>query len=155
MVDALLLLVKVGFISTWKWKVISYRGSCLVNIIEASFITKLHCSAVFRTEGKCRCKNIQKHCFGSCVPTSLGNAKCDVLKLRKICERSELRLQNIDPINRGEFWILSRQKGGHFEFWPNYIIKITNWVIYPFSLRLFVNIARFARKLFWALEHYI
>ena len=30
-------------LSAWKWKVISYQGSCLVNIIEASFITKLHC----------------------------------------------------------------------------------------------------------------
>ena len=37
------------------------------------------------------------------VPTSLGYAKSNVLKLRKVCERSELRLQNIDPIKRGEF----------------------------------------------------
>ena len=34
------------------------------------------------------------------VPTSLGYAKYNVLKLRKVCERSELRLQNIDPIKR-------------------------------------------------------
>ena len=27
------------------------------------------------------------------VPTSLESTKCDVLKLRKVCERSELRLQ--------------------------------------------------------------
>ena len=31
------------------------------------------------------------------VPTSLGYAKCNVLKIRKVCERSELRLQK-DPI---------------------------------------------------------
>ena len=37
------------------------------------------------------------------VPTSLGYAKCNVLKLRKVCERSELRLQNIDPIKRGKY----------------------------------------------------
>ena len=37
------------------------------------------------------------------VPTSLGYAKCSVLKLRKVCEQSELRLQNIDPMNRGKF----------------------------------------------------
>ena len=42
------------------------------------------------------------------VPTSLEYPKCNVLKLRKVCERSELRLHNIDPI-----------KGGIFEFWPN------------------------------------
>ena len=34
------------------------------------------------------------------VPTSLGYAKCIVLKLRKVCEQSELRLKNIDPIKR-------------------------------------------------------
>ena len=33
------------------------------------------------------------------VPTSLGYAKCNVLKLRKVCERSELRLQK-DPIKK-------------------------------------------------------
>ena len=32
------------------------------------------------------------------VPTSLGYAKCNVLNLGKVCEQSELRLQNIDPI---------------------------------------------------------
>ena len=37
------------------------------------------------------------------VPTSLGYAKCNVLKLRKVCERSEQYLQIIDPIKRGEF----------------------------------------------------
>ena len=42
------------------------------------------------------------------VPTSLGYAKCNVLKLRKVCERSELRLQNIDPIKRGKFWIFTQ-----------------------------------------------
>ena len=63
------------------------------------------------------------------VPTSLEYAKYNVLKLRKGCEQSELRVQNIDPIkgdefefdaikrgnffiidpiNRGEFWILVR-----------------------------------------------
>ena len=30
-------------------------------------------------------------------------AKCNVLKPRKVCEQSELRLQNIDPIKRGKF----------------------------------------------------
>ena len=45
------------------------------------------------------------------VPTSLEYAKYNVLKLREVCERSELRLQNIDPIKRGEFRILTRQKG--------------------------------------------
>ena len=40
--------------------------------------------------------------FHSClkiqgVPTSLGFAKCNVLKLRKVCEWSELRLQK-DPV---------------------------------------------------------
>ena len=35
------------------------------------------------------------------VPTSLGYAKCNFLKIRKVCERSELRLQNIDSIKRG------------------------------------------------------
>ena len=28
---------------------------------------------------------------------------CNVLKPRKVCEQSELRLQNIDPIKRGRF----------------------------------------------------
>ena len=42
------------------------------------------------------------------VPTSLGYAECNVLMLRKVYERSELRLQNIDP-----------RKGGNFEFRPN------------------------------------
>ena len=42
------------------------------------------------------------------VPTSLGYAKCNVLKLRKVCERSELRLQNIDPLKRGKFQIIER-----------------------------------------------
>ena len=39
------------------------------------------------------------------VPTSLGYAKWNVLKLRKICEQRELRLQNIGPL-----------KGGNYEF---------------------------------------
>ena len=40
-------------LSAWKWKVISYQGSCLVNIIEASFIANffllffLHNSWIF------------------------------------------------------------------------------------------------------------
>ena len=42
------------------------------------------------------------------VPTSLGYAKCNVLKLRKVCERSELCFENIDPIKMGEFRILIR-----------------------------------------------
>ena len=45
------------------------------------------------------------------VPTSLGYAKCNVLKLRKVCERSELCLQNIEPLKgvyfEGEFRILN------------------------------------------------
>ena len=49
------------------------------------------------------------------VQTSLGYAKCNVLKFRKVCERSELRLQNIDPIKRGEDLI----KGVNFEFCPD------------------------------------
>ena len=53
------------------------------------------------------------------VPTSLGNAKCNVLKLRKVCEQSQLLLQNIDPIKRG-----------NFEFWPSYIIKITYFPLF-------------------------
>ena len=40
------------------------------------------------------------------VPTSLGYAKYNVLKPRKVCERSELRLQNIELIKKGEFPIL-------------------------------------------------
>ena len=37
------------------------------------------------------------------VPTSLGYAKCNVLK-RKVCEQNELRLKTIDPpLKRGEF----------------------------------------------------
>ena len=39
------------------------------------------------------------------VPTSLGYAKCNVLKLRKVCERGELHLLK-DPINRGKLLIL-------------------------------------------------
>ena len=39
------------------------------------------------------------------VPTSLGYAKCNVLKFRKVCERSEQRLKN-DPIKRGKLVIL-------------------------------------------------
>ena len=39
------------------------------------------------------------------VPTSLGYAKCKVLKLKKVCERSELCLQK-DPIKRGKLVIL-------------------------------------------------
>ena len=37
------------------------------------------------------------------VPTSLGYPKCNVLKLSKASEQSELRLQYIDPIKRGRF----------------------------------------------------
>ena len=39
------------------------------------------------------------------VPTSLGYAKWNVLKFQRVCERSELHLQNIDPVKRGKFWI--------------------------------------------------
>ena len=39
------------------------------------------------------------------VPTGLGHEKCNVLKLKKVCERSELRLQK-DPIKRGKLVIL-------------------------------------------------
>ena len=49
------------------------------------------------------------------VPTSLEYAKYNVLELREVCERSELRLQNIDPIKRGEDLI----KGVNFEFCPD------------------------------------
>ena len=53
-------------------------------------------------------------------------------------------ISNFDPIKRGELWILNdpikrgyflidkkgrilyRQKGGNFEFWPSYFIKITD-----------------------------
>ena len=90
------------------------------------------------------------------VPTSLGYAKCDVLKLRKVCERSELCLQNIDPIKRGELRILSQRKGENFEFCPDKKGEILNFdpvtslklLFFPFLLGLFVNVARFARKLF-------
>ena len=41
-----------------------------------------------------------------CVQTSLGYAKCNILKLRKVCERSELRLQK-GPIKRGKVLILT------------------------------------------------
>ena len=44
---------------------------------------------------------VRKHIQG--VLTSLGYAKCDVLKLRKVCQQNGLRLQNIDPIKRGKF----------------------------------------------------
>ena len=59
---------------------------------------------------------------------------------------------NFVPTKRGKFWNLSQQKGGNFEFWPNYVIKITN---FPFLLGLFANVARFAHKLSRALERYI
>ena len=39
------------------------------------------------------------------VPTSLGYAKCNVLKLRKVWERSELCLKK-DLIKRGELVII-------------------------------------------------
>ena len=59
--------------------------------------------------------NINAHKQG--FPTSLGYVKCNIIKLRKVSEQSELRLQNIDPIKRGEFRILTQQKGVHFEVW--------------------------------------
>ena len=37
------------------------------------------------------------------VSTSLGYAECIDLKFRKVCERSELHLQNIDSIKGDEF----------------------------------------------------
>ena len=43
------------------------------------------------------------NCVVHGVTTSLVYAKCNILKLRKVCEQSELRLQNIDPLKRGEF----------------------------------------------------
>ena len=59
------------------------------------------------------------------VITSLGYAKCNVLKLRKVFERSELHLQK-DPIK-----------------------SMSKFKISPFLLgQYFVNVARFARKLF-------
>ena len=59
-------------------------------------------------------------------------------------------ISNFDPLKRGEFWIVSRQKGeilnfvltkrgfrilsqqngDNFEFWPSYIIKITNFPLF-------------------------
>ena len=45
------------------------------------------------------------------VPTSLGYVKCEVLRLRKVCERSELRIQNIDPLKtKGVFDPIRRGK---------------------------------------------
>ena len=63
---------------------------------------------------------------------------------------------NFDPINRGEFRILTQLKGVNFEFCSNKKGLILNFdpvtsiklPISPFLLGLFVNIARFARKLF-------
>ena len=41
---------------------------------------------------------------------------------------------NFDPIQRGEFRILTLQKGWNFEFWPSYIPKIT---IFPLFIGSF------------------
>ena len=44
------------------------------------------------------------------VPTSLGYAKCNVLKLRKVCERSELSLQSIDSNEtQKQVWVHDRE----------------------------------------------
>ena len=56
-----------------------------------------------KRKGKMVSFSILFYSFLQGIPTSLGYPKCNVLKLRKVCERSELRLQNIDPIKRGEF----------------------------------------------------
>ena len=45
------------------------------------------------------------HALVQGVQICLGYAKCNALKLRKVCERSELRLQK-DPIKRGKLVIL-------------------------------------------------
>ena len=51
--------------------------------------------------------------YSQCVPTSLEYDKCNVLKLRKVCEQSELRLQK-DPIKRGKLVILMMWLGPKF-----------------------------------------
>ena len=101
------------------------------------------------------------------VPTSLEYAKCNVLKLRKVCERSGLCLQK-DLIKKGEISNLNYVTGSKFKislflsgqnskFTPFNQVKIRNsplfigsrFKIYPFLLgQYFVNVARFARKLF-------
>ena len=45
------------------------------------------------------------HALVQGVQTSLGYAKCNALKLRKVCERSELLLKK-DSIKRGKLVIL-------------------------------------------------
>ena len=54
---------------------------------------------------KARGLDNSNHALVQGVQTSLGYAKCNVLKLRKVCERSELRLQK-DPIKRGKLVII-------------------------------------------------
>ena len=127
------------------------------------------------------------------VPTSLGYAKCNVLKLRKVCERSELSLQK-DPKKEGEicnanhvtwskfppfYWVTFKifplfigskfksylfLSGQSSKFTPFYWVKIqklplfigSKFEFHPFlSGQYFVNVARFARKLFGSLESYI
>ena len=60
---------------------------------------------------------------------------------------------NFAPIKRGEFWILSQQKGGNFEFWPNYITKITNFpLFFGSSSQTFLSfrtLIRYFKKYLW------
>ena len=57
------------------------------------------------------------------VPTSLGYAKCNVLKIRKVCEQSELHLQK-EQIKREKLVILMTEMGQNSKFTPFYWVKI-------------------------------
>ena len=90
------------------------------------------------------------------VPTSFEYAKCNVMKLWKVCERSELRLQK-DPIKRGNYDFWPNKKGWILNFDPTKKGEILNFdpvtslklLISPYLLgQYFVNVARFARKFF-------
>ena len=60
------------------------------------------------------------------VPTSLGYAKCNVLKPRKVCERSELRLQK-RPNKKGEISDFNNVTGSKFKIRPFLVgIKLKN-----------------------------
>ena len=116
-------------------------------------------------------KNKIKYLQG--VPTSLEYAKYNVLKLRKVCEQSELRLQKV-PIKRGKIVISIMLLGQNSKLPPFFIgskfefpfllgqnsklpllFKILNlppfyWVKnYPFLLgQYFVSVICFACKVF-------
>ena len=84
----------------------------IIGWINFVFVSSRRMSFIFAPEKK---KNEIETCVIKGVPTSLGYAKCNFLKIRKVCERSELRLQNIDPIKRGDFLISTQQKGVNFD----------------------------------------